>query len=223
MPKYISRIQFEQMKVLKKRGSSNVAVAKALGMSPVTVSKNLKYNSYEDYLISMYGRNSKSQKEIEAKSGPVRIVSPDKKTCKKCGKTKPIDEFYVAKMNRDGHEGACKECRNKHKVERKAHDGAEKEFGHVAVYPNAFPSLGCWELAYKHDEYDDKDEDDDKDDGIKINECVYVDINGGVKRGVVIAINNASYTPEYIVRLDTWLFRKEVKVNQYHIFRRDEA
>ena len=231
MPKYISRNQFEQMKVLKKRGSSNVAAAKALGMSPATVSKNLKYNSYEDYLVSMYGRNSKSQKEVEAKSGPVRIVSSGKKTCKKCGKTKPLEEFDKARDNRDGRSGTCKECRRER--QRKQYRSAARnsdnlnKYGHVAVYSSAFPSLGCWEPVYKHVEYDDKDEDKDEDkyedDGIKVNECVYVDINDKVKRGVVIAINNANYTPEYIVRLDTWFFRKEVRVNQYHIFRREEA
>lgn len=229
MPKYISRNQFEQMKVLKRRKSSNKAIAEALGMSPATVSRNLRYNSYEDYLVSMYGRNSKSQKEVEAKSGPVRIVSSGKKTCKKCGKTKPLEEFDKARDNRDGRSGTCKECRRERQRKQyrsAAHDSDDlKEYGHVAVYPSTFPSLGCWEPVYKHDEYDDKGEDkgEDDDDEIKVNECVYVDINDKVKRGVVIAINNVNYTSEYIVRLDTWFFRKEVKVNQYHIFRREEA
>lgn len=230
MPKYISRNQFEQMKVLKKRKSSNKAIAEALGMSPATVSRNLRYNSYEDYLLSMYGRNSKSQKEVEAKSGPVRVVSSGKKTCKKCGKTKPLEEFDLVKQNKDGRSGTCKECRRKIQREQyrsATHDSDDlNKSGHVVIYPSTFPHLGCWEPVYKHDEYDDKDEDEedeDEDDGIKINECVYVDINDKVKRGVVIAINTVNYTSEYIVRLDTWFFRKEVKVNQYHIFRREDV
>lgn len=227
MPKYISRIQFEQMKVLKKRGGSNVAVGKALGMSPATVSRNNKYNSYEDYLVSMYGRNSKSQKEVEAKSGPVRTVSSGKKTCNKCGATKPLEEFDLVKQNKDGRSGMCKECRRKKqreygkaKMARKAKSRipervTEAPSGHIAVYPTSCPRPALpW-----FDDSEDKDEDDE----IKINECVYVDINDKAKRGVVIAISNANYNPEYIVRLDTWFFRKEVRVNQYHIFRRDEA
>lgn len=224
MPKYISRNQFEQMKVLKKRKSSNKAIAEALGMSPATVSRNLRYNSYEDYLLSMYGRNSKSQKEVEAKSGPVRVVSSGKKACKKCGKTKPLEEFDLVKQNKDGRSGTCKECRRK--IQREQYRSATRDsddlnkHGHVAVYPSTFPHLG-WKPVYEDGKDDDKDEDED--DGIKINECVYVDINDKVKRGVVIAINTVNYASEYIVRLDTWFFRKEVKVNQYHIFRREDV
>lgn len=233
MAKYMSRIQFEQMKVLKKRGSSNVATANALGMSPATVGRNNKYNSYEDYLVSMYGRCSKSQKEVEAKSGPVRVVNNSAvKTCKKCGATKPLEEFDKVKENRDGHSGMCKECRRRKqreysraKTARKAKSHIperviEAPSEHVAVYPTPCPRPALpW-----FDEPEDKNDDDEDEDGeIKMNECVYADINGNVKRGVVVAINDSNYAPEYIVRLDTWFFRKEVRVNQYNIFRRDEA
>lgn len=108
MPKYMGRTQFEQMKVLKKRKSSNKAIAEALGMSPATVSRNLRYNSYEDYLVSMYGRASKSQKEIEAKSGPVTVT---KRVCSKCGETKPLEEFDKDKNGKNGIKSFCKECR----------------------------------------------------------------------------------------------------------------
>lgn len=108
MPKYMGRTQFEQMKVLKKRKSSNKAIAEALGMSPATVSRNLRYNSYEDYLVSMYGRASKSQKEIEAKSGPVTVT---KKVCSKCGETKSLEEFDKDKNGKNGIKSFCKECR----------------------------------------------------------------------------------------------------------------
>lgn len=108
MPKYMGRTQFEQMKVLKRRKSSNKAIAKALGMSPATVSRNLRYNSYEDYLVSMYGRASKSQKEVEAKSGPVAVT---KKVCSKCGEAKPLEEFDKDKNGKNGIKSFCKECR----------------------------------------------------------------------------------------------------------------
>ena len=236
MPKYISRIQFEQMKVLKKRGGSNVAVGKALGMSPATVSRNNKYNSYEDYLVSMYGRSSKSQKEVEAKSGPVKVVGSGQKTCKKCGRTKPLEEFHKAKTNRDGYEGTCKECRYKdqrrrEKIRKAATTAEAPRVGMVKEKPRKEenPDLVTWgfiaeELKKMHapEKAKDEEKDDSDDDEIKVNECVYVDINDKVKRGVVIAINDVSYTPEYIVRLDTWFFRKEVRVNQCHIFRRGD-
>lgn len=219
MPKYISRFQFEQMKVLKRRGASNAAVGQVLGMSPATVSRNNKYNSYEDYLVSMYGRNSKSQKEVEAKSGPVKIVSTGKKTCKKCGKTKPLEEFDLVKQNKDGRSGMCKECRRKKQRQyKRARRSAESEpngcYGHVACLPTLFPTSTERSAAT---------EDDGDDDEIKINECVYVEVNNKVKRGVVIAINDVSYTPEYIVRLDARFFRKKVKVDQHHIFRRGDV
>ena len=225
MAKYMSRIQFEQMKVLKKRGSSNVATAKALGMSPATVGRNNKYNSYEDYLVSMYGRCSKSQKEVEAKSGPVRVVNNGAaKTCNKCGMTKPLEEFDKVKENRDGHSGMCKECRrkkqreyNRAKTARKAKSHIperviEAPSEHVAVYPTPCPRPALpW-----FDKPEDKNDDECN---IKVNEYVYVYDKGRVKRGIVVATNN----DDYIVRLDTWFFRKELKVESRNIFRRDEA
>lgn len=223
MAKYMSRIQFEQMKVLKKRGSSNVATAKALGMSPATVGRNNKYNSYEDYLVSMYGRNSKSQKEVEAKSGPVRIVSSGEKTCNKCGKTKSLEEFDKTKENRDGHCGMCKECRRKKqreyrraKMARKAKSHTHERVieatpGHGAAYPTSYPRPALLWL----DESEDKKDDECN---IKINECVYVYDEGRVKRGIVVGAND----DDYIVRLDTWIFRKEIKVKSCNLFRREE-
>lgn len=32
------------------------------------------------------------------------------KTCKKCGESKPIEEFYKHPKNIDGHSGTCKDC-----------------------------------------------------------------------------------------------------------------
>lgn len=111
MPKFISRNQFEVIKVLKKRGATIKDIAEATGVSKGAVSRNSKYATYEDYLATMYSRRTKYQKEVEAKSGPVVVVTPASKSCSKCGKVKAIDEFDKVKVNRDGHSGICKECR----------------------------------------------------------------------------------------------------------------
>ena len=34
------------------------------------------------------------------------------KTCRRCGKTKPLDQFVANPHRRDGHTGQCKVCRN---------------------------------------------------------------------------------------------------------------
>lgn len=112
MPKYFSRVDFETMKVLRKRGSSLKDIAKAVGRSPAAVRRNIKFNSYEEYIASMMKRRDKYQREIEAKSGPVRIVTPASKTCSCCGKVKPITAFNADKNLKDGHKGQCRECIN---------------------------------------------------------------------------------------------------------------
>ncbi len=35
-----------------------------------------------------------------------------KKTCKKCGKSRPLDKFTKVAANRDGRSGSCKKCTN---------------------------------------------------------------------------------------------------------------
>lgn len=112
MPKFFSRVDFETMKVLRKRGSSIHDVAKAVGRSPAAVSRNLKYKSYEDYLAAMYSRKSKFQKKVEAESGPVRVVTPAAKACSCCGVVKNISEFTPDKNAPDGHKGQCRKCVN---------------------------------------------------------------------------------------------------------------
>lgn len=112
MPKFFSRVDFETMKVLRKRGSSIHDVAKAVGRSVGAVSRNLKYKSYEDYLAAMYSRKSKYQKKVEAESGPVHVVTPAAKACSCCGKVKDISEFTPDKNAPDGHKGQCRKCVN---------------------------------------------------------------------------------------------------------------
>ena len=127
MPKFISRNQFEVIKVLKKRGATIKAISEATGVSKGAVSRNSKYATYEDYLATMYSRRTKYQKEVEAKSGPVVVVPPASKSCSKCGKVKAIDEFDKVKVNRDGHSGMCKECRRERQRNyKKAHRDAVK-------------------------------------------------------------------------------------------------
>lgn len=38
--------------------------------------------------------------------------SDDMKRCKACGLTKPLDEYTIARTNRDGRAGTCRDCRN---------------------------------------------------------------------------------------------------------------
>lgn len=112
MPKFFSRVDFETMKVLRKRGSSINDIAKAVGRSVGAVGRNLKYKSYEDYLAAMYSRKSKYQKKVEAESGPVHVVTPAAKACSCCGKVKDISEFTADKNTPDGHKGQCRKCIN---------------------------------------------------------------------------------------------------------------
>lgn len=108
MPKYLTRQEFESMKVLRNRKCTIKQIASALYLSPATISRNLKYNSYEDYLMHMYGKNSKSQKVVESKSGECKTVG---KKCCKCGKTKNLSQFDKKKNSKDGRTNMCKKCR----------------------------------------------------------------------------------------------------------------
>lgn len=123
MPKFFSRVDFETMQVLRKRGSSIHDVAKAVGRSVGAVSRNLKYKSYEDYLAAMYSHRSKFQKEVEAKSGPVVVTKPTSKKCSSCGELKEITELTPDKNIKDGYKGQCRKCIN---AQRKAHRDAVK-------------------------------------------------------------------------------------------------
>lgn len=220
MPKYMGRTQFEQMKVLKRRKSSNKAIAKALGMSPATVSRNLRYNSYEDYLVSMYGRASKSQKEVEAKSGPVAVT---KKVCSKCGETKPLEEFDKDKNGKNGIKSFCKECRREAqrkyaKARRLAKKMAKKpevvRNEHIAVYQTA-PSCPGWSICPEPRVEEKKDDDDT----YSIGERVYVYIGNKVKKGIIVAVNDEGYSADYIVSLDGLFCHKNVKVGSSNVFR----
>lgn len=123
MPKFFSRVDFETMKVLRKRGSSIQDIAKAVDRSVGAISRNLKYKSYEDYLAAMYSHRSKFQKEVEAKSGPVIVTKPTSKKCSSCGELKEITEFTPDKNTKDGYKGQCRKCIN---AQRKAHRDAVK-------------------------------------------------------------------------------------------------
>jgi hypothetical protein len=152
MPKFFSRVDFETMKVLRKRGSSIRDIAKAVDRSVGAISRNLKYKSYEDYLAAMYSHRSKFQKEVEAKSGPVIVTKPTSKKCSSCGELKEITEFTPDKNIKDGYKGQCRKCIN---AQRKAHRDAVKA---SAKQPskNAEPSVETkldwlFKLANEHD------------------------------------------------------------------------
>lgn len=38
------------------------------------------------------------------------MSAPQKKSCKQCGKTKPLRDYYKVPQNRDGRSGKCKTC-----------------------------------------------------------------------------------------------------------------
>lgn len=45
---------------------------------------------------------------------PAPELSVDKKTCRRCGEIKSIDEFHRSRSSRDGHTAWCAECGRKH-------------------------------------------------------------------------------------------------------------
>lgn len=224
MPKFISRNQFEVIKVLKKRGATIKDISEATGVSKGAVSRNSKYATYEDYLATMYSRRTKYQKEVEAKSGPVVVVTPASKACSKCGKVKAIDEFDKVKVNRDGHSGMCKECRrekqrNYKKTRKTAKKVAKKpevvRNEHIAVY--AAPSCPGWN-SWPEPRAEEKEEDEDV--TYAIGERVYVYIDNKVKKGIVVAVDDKGYSADYIVGLDGLFCHKNVKVGPSNVFRR---
>lgn len=224
MPKFISRNQFEVIKVLKKRGATIKDIAEATGVSKGAVSRNSKYATYEDYLATMYSRRTKYQKEVEAKSGPVVVVTPASKSCNKCGKVKAIDEFDKVKVNRDGHSGICKECRRERQRNyKKARKTAKKvtkkpevvRNEHIAVY-QAAPSCPGWSSWSEPRAEKKKDEGEN----YSIGERVYVYVDNKVKKGIVIAVKDRGYSVDYIVGLDGLFRHKNVKVGPSNVFRR---
>lgn len=210
MPKYMSRVQFEQMKVLKKRKSTNLAIAKALGVSPATVSRNLRYNSYEDYLTSMYKRNSKSQKEIEEKSGPVKTVG---KKCRECKQSKDLSDFDKNKLAKDGHTSICKSCRRER----------QRAYYNKAV-GNVFEGMSGRYHEPPVIEVVKKIQDVPKpNDTIRVNEYVYVGkYKGKVYEGTVVAIEDNGDRPDYIVRIRTWYGYKKIRVHSCDVFRKED-
>ena len=127
MPKYLTRQEFETMKVLRNRKYTIQEIARKMFLAPSTVSRNLKYRSYDDYCLSMHAKSSKGGNKVESNSGECRTVG---KTCHKCGKAKMLSEFDKKKKSKDGHSTMCKECRKAYQREwerkRKAAEEMEK-------------------------------------------------------------------------------------------------
>lgn len=121
MPKYLTRIEFESMKVLRNRKCTIKQISEKMHISAPAVSRNLKYHSYEDYCLSMHNRNSRGGREIEAKSGPVKVTKlAGSKKCNNCGKEKPLEDFVKDRKCKDGRAGQCKECRQEYIAKWKA-------------------------------------------------------------------------------------------------------
>lgn len=242
MPKYIGRIQFETMKVLRKRGGSIKNIAEAVGLSKGAVSRNLKYKTYEEYLAAMYSHKSKFQKEVEAKSGPVRVVTPAAKACSCCGKVKNISEFTADKNAPDGHKGQCRKCINA-KVRARRH--AQKavtiaEVPHVEMAKEEprkeeSPDLAALKLIAeelkkmsapekveeeqpKDEAVENESEELEEDKNIPVGERVWVKVDKGIKRGVVVSVNDLDYTVRYLVRLNG-LFGKYITTTEDKMFR----
>ena len=127
MPKYLTRQEFETMKVLRNRKYTIQEIARKMFLAPATVSRNLKYRSYDDYCLSMHAKNTKGGSKVENNSGECRTVG---KTCHKCGKAKMLSEFDKRKKSKDGHSTMCKECRKAYQREwerkRKAAEEMER-------------------------------------------------------------------------------------------------
>ena len=53
------------------------------------------------------------------------------KTCRKCGETKPLDEFHRRKSSRDGRQACCKTCR---RAQQSEYDARPEVRAHRAEY-----------------------------------------------------------------------------------------
>lgn len=67
------------------------------------------------------------------------------KRCRKCGTTKPLDEFHVDRSSRDGRQGRCRVCTNTTKIRRNT-GPAERLWPFVDKNGPVHPVLGtaCW-------------------------------------------------------------------------------
>ena len=231
MPKFFSRVDFETMKVLRKRGSSINDVAKAVGRSVGAVSRNLKYKSYEDYLAAMYSRKSKYQKKVEAESGPVRVVTPAAKACSCCGKIKNISEFTADKNTPDGHKGQCRKCINA-KVRARRH--AQKavttaEMPHVEKVKEEprkedSPDPVTWKFIAEElkkmsaPEKVEEEQLDEQGSEPRVGEVLNVFVGGKVRRAEVVGtreiIEFGCHEKRYLVRYKTFFGHKYADVSE---------
>lgn len=280
MPKYLTRIEFESMKVLRNRKCTIKQISEKMHISAPAVSRNLKYHSYEDYCLSMQSRNSRGGREIEAKSGPVKVIKPagskkcnncgkekpledfvkDRKckdgragqckkcrqeymakwkakreaaveqtetvqigkTCKKCGKAKPITEFDKNKNNKDGHSWQCKECRRayqrlydkktgRHKVNKPLPAHATN----VTTYYN--PSSDCWISEPQPAEEPEEEEEKPK---FAVNQYVLVEHKGEIKGAHIVAKCADEHSTKWVVELCNWR-RAKLIVSESDIYTED--
>ena len=231
MPKFFSRVDFETMKVLQKRGSSIHDVAKAVGRSVSAVSRNLKYKSYEDYLAAMYSRKSKYQKKVEAESGPVRVVTPAAKACSCCGEMKNISEFTPDKNAPDGHKGQCRKCVNaKVRARRHAQKAAmaakapRVEMAKEEPRKEESPDSVTWEFIAeelkKMSAPEKVEEEQPSEQGLepRVGEVLNVFVGGKVRRAEIVGSREVTefgyYEKRYLVRYKKFFRYKYADVSE---------
>lgn len=68
------------------------------------------------------------------------------KRCKKCGVTKPLDDFYAEKTARDGHRPECKACALEYR-KRWYRENRERSIAYVRSWQQANPErLKAWRV-----------------------------------------------------------------------------
>lgn len=65
---------------------------------------------------------NENPKPSRTRIAPAAEPEPGKaaKACRKCGKVKPLDQFEVSKLTKDGRLGTCRQCRRERARERYA-------------------------------------------------------------------------------------------------------
>lgn len=57
------------------------------------------------------------------------------KACKRCGETKPMEDFYTAQKFTDGHRHICKECdKEESRIRHRASSGRKAERRRVLIF-----------------------------------------------------------------------------------------
>ena len=63
----------------------------------------------------------------------------EKKKCKKCTSTKPLNDFYKFKKSNDGHQCYCKKCQKQY--QETYHNSKKTNCGQKQYYDTSIPTL----------------------------------------------------------------------------------